>query len=104
MNRLALAAAAALALGSFSVAASAQSTDDFDRYDGNKDGHLTFEEAIGVNSRLSQDIFNQADANGDGVIDETEFGALVTLAAALGTDDEGMSSVAPDTSSSENPS
>ncbi len=87
MNKLALAAAAALTIGTFSVAAIAQSNDDFDKYDGNKDGKLTYEEALGVNSRLNQDIFNQADANKDGFVDETEFGGLVTLAAALGTDD-----------------
>ena len=88
MNKLALAAAAALTLGTFSVAVIAQEDPtDFNTVDSNKDGVVTFEEALAVHASLSQLIFDQADTNGDGTLDEAEFLALQTLAISLGTED-----------------
>jgi len=58
-------------------------------------------EAMGVYPNLTQDIFNKADANGDGKLDEAEYGNLQGLAGGLGdTTNGGSSSSAADTSSS----
>jgi hypothetical protein len=108
MKKLVFAAAAAMTVGVFGLAAVAQdNSSDFQRADGNKDGTLTFEEALIVNSTLSQGLFDQADSNDDGVIDESEFTSLETLAASLGTDPSEPASSseepAPSSSSSEDP-
>ncbi len=87
MKKIAFAAAAAMTAGAFGLAAIAQdNSSDFQRADGNKDGTLTFEEAMIVNSTLGRGLFDQADSDGDGVLDEAEFLSLQTLAASLGTD------------------
>ena len=87
MKKIAFAAAAAITAGAFGLAGVAQdNSSDFQRADGNKDGSVSFEESIIVNSTLSRSLFDQADTNGDGVLDEGEFLSLQTLAASLGTD------------------
>jgi hypothetical protein len=87
MNKIALAAAAVMTAGTFGLAAIAQdNSSDFQRADGNKDGVVSFEESLAINGAITQDLFNKADANGDGSLDEAEFTSLVTLAAAYGTD------------------
>ncbi len=95
MNKLALAAAAALTVATFGTAAIAQDassndTGDFDHADANTDGFVSWEEALGVFPTLSQTIFDQADADGDGNLDESEFTALQGLTAGL--DDDGAGS------------
>ena len=87
MNKLALAAAAALSVATFGAAAIAQdSSTDFDSVDANHDNIVSFEEAAGVYTGLSEAIFAQADANGDGSLDEGEFTALRGLTAGLDAD------------------
>lgn len=87
MNKIALAAAAVLSVGTFGLAAIAQdNSSDFQKADGNKDGLVSYEESLAINGAITQDLFNQADANADGSLDEAEFTSLVTLAGALGTD------------------
>jgi hypothetical protein len=102
MKKIAFAAAAAMTAGAFGLAAVAQdNSSDFQRADGNKDGTISFEESLIVNSTLSQGLFDQADSNDDGVLDEAEFLSLQTLAASLGTDpSEPMSSSSAEASSS----
>src|SRR3569623_621725 len=80
MKKLAiLAAAAATALSFGAVGVYAQAGGDFATADANKDGSVTFEEAMGQYNTLTQDIFNQADANKDGKLDETEYASLPGL-------------------------
>ena len=88
MNKLALAAAAALTAATFGAAAIAQDaatseTGNFDHADANTDGVVSWDEAIGVFPTLSQALFDQADANGDGSLDEAEFTALEGLSASV---------------------
>jgi hypothetical protein len=80
MNKLALIGAAALT-SVFMVggAAFAQAGGDFAKADGNTDGKVTFEEAVGVYPTLTQELFDQADANKDAALDETEYGSLAGL-------------------------
>lgn len=96
MKKLALAAAAALGVATFGMAAMAQDTSssvdamasasgvvDFTTADSNTDGSVSFDEALAVLPNLTQDQYNAADANSDGSLDETEFAAL---AATVSTD------------------
>lgn len=103
MNKAVFAAAAALTAGAFGLAAIAQdNSSDFARADGNHDGAISYSESLVVNSRLDRNLFDMADANDDGVLDEGEFQSLETLAASLGTDpSELASSSEPSASSSE---
>ncbi|RYE09047.1 MAG: hypothetical protein EOP22_10635 [Hyphomicrobiales bacterium] len=91
MNKLAIIAAAALSAGTFGLAAIAQDSStatttvsDFQTVDANKDGWVSFEEAMGAYPTLSQLIFDQADANKDGNLDEGEFTQLQGLTAGAG--------------------
>jgi hypothetical protein len=104
MNKLALAAAAALTFATFGTAAIAQDassndTGDFDHADANTDGFVSWEEALGVFPTLSQTIFDQADADGDGNLDESEFTALQGLTAGLDDDGAGSDDSSDDASS-----
>ncbi|HZY69047.1 MAG TPA: hypothetical protein VFE52_10685, partial [Devosia sp.] len=104
MNKLALVAAAALSAATFGVAAIAQESDttqagDFDNVDANKDQLVSWDEAVGVYPTLTQDLFNQADANGDGSLDEAEFISLEGLTAGL--DDDGTEDTQENDSSSQ---
>jgi hypothetical protein len=88
MHKFALVAAAALTAATFGAAAIAQdssTTGDFDAVDANKDAMVSWDEALGAYPTLSQDLFNQADANADGSLDESEFIALQGLTAGLDT-------------------
>ena len=99
MNKFALAAAAALTVGTFGIAAIAQdATDDFKAVDANKDGVVSYEEALGLSATLTQVIFDQADENDDGTLDEAEFTSLKTLVTP--ENDSSSSSVSVDPSSS----
>ncbi len=85
MNKLALIAATALTAATFGGAALAQdangdaTTSDFTTVDANVDGAVSWEEAFGAFPSLTEDLFNQADANGDGTLDEGEYANLVAL-------------------------
>ena len=95
MNKLAIIAAAALTAATFGGAAFAQdssTTGDFDKVDANKDAVVSWDEALGAYPTLTEDLFKQADENGDGNLDATEFIALQGLTAGL--DDSGTSSSA----------
>ena len=82
MNKIAIIAAAAVTTVSFAVGgALAQAGGDFAKADANKDGFVSQEEAMGVYSTLTPDLFVKADANADGKLDETEFAALQGLTA-----------------------
>lgn len=89
MNKLALLAAAAVTVGTFGVGAAISqdsgSTGDFGQADANKDGVVSFTEAVGVYPTLTQPLFDQADANKDGVLDNGEFTGLQGLTAGLET-------------------
>jgi hypothetical protein len=103
MNKFALLAAAALTAGTFGLAAIAQdNTNDFDAADGNKDGQITYEEAIVLSSRLTQAQFDQADENGDGWLDEAEFTSLQTIVVPEndGNDSSSATSTSVDDASS----
>ena len=104
MKKFAVAAAAALTAGVFGLAAIAQdaSESDWAKADANNDGFVTYEEALGVYSTLSQAIFDQADANDDGNLDEAEFTSLQGLTAGLDgtTTDNTSSAVSGEASSS----
>lgn len=91
MNKLALVAAAALSvatLGTAAAYAQAGSTDKFGDVDGNKDGMVSMTEAMGAYPTLTQALFDQADANHDGNLDQTEFG---TLEGLMGSNNGGNS-------------
>ena len=97
MQKIAILAAATAAIMSVGVAgALAQSDDAFTKADANHDGFVSMEEAMGVYSTLTPDLFAKADANGDQKLDAAEFTALVGLTAAITSDkaDSGSSSAA----------
>jgi hypothetical protein len=102
MNKLAIAAAAALAATTFGLSgAFAQTSEDaFTKADANKDGAVSFEEALGAYPTLTQDLFNKADANADAKLDAAEFAALVGLTANVDNATGGSSSASTSTSSS----
>ena len=66
----------------------------FAQADANHDGFVTMEEAMGISSTLTPDLFAKADANGDQKLDQAEYTALVGLTAAITSDkaDSGASS------------
>jgi hypothetical protein len=68
----------------------AQTDDAFTKADANHDGFVTMEEAMGIYSTLTPDLF----ANGDQKLDQAEYTALVGLTAAITSDkaDSGASS------------
>jgi hypothetical protein len=103
MNKFALVAAAALSVAAFGAAAIAQESStseagDFDNVDANKNEMVSWDEALGVYPTLSQVIFDQADMNDDGSLDESEYTSLEGLTAGL--DDDGAGDNASDDSSS----
>ena len=101
MKKLAILAAAAATVVTFGAASAyAQAGGNFATADANKDGAVTFEEAMGQYNTLTQDIFDQADANKDGKLDEGEYGTLGGLVGQpSGMMDSTSSSAAPTTSS-----
>lgn len=116
MKKIALVAAAALTASTFGLAAMAQdnSTGDFDKADANNDGWVSLQDAQTIYPTLTEVLFNQADENGDGQLDEAEFTGLKALAAGLAPnnnddsssmmdDDSDDSSMSSSESSSEEP-
>lgn len=102
MNKLAIIAAAALSAGTFGLAAIAQDAvvDKFDNADANNDEIVSFEEAMGVYPTLTQVLFDQADADKNGTLDEGEFTGLVALVPDDGTTSSESSSEPSSSSSS----
>ena len=95
MNKLAILAAAAATTMAFGAAgAYAQAGGDFAKVDANHDNVVTMDEAMGPYPTLTQDIFNKADANGDGKLDAGEFGSLEGLLGNLQSS-EGASQITP---------
>lgn len=88
MNKFALIAASAMTVATMGAGiafAQDNSTDSaFIQADGNKDGTVSMEEAMGKYPTLDQTLFAQADANGDGTLDAGEFTQLEGLTAGLG--------------------
>ena len=81
MKKLAILAVTSLMIGGVGTAAMAQS--EFTAADGNKDYQISISEAMGAYSRLNISLFNLADADGDGWLDEGEFYLLGGLGAGL---------------------
>src|SRR3569623_3764437 len=101
MKKLAiLASSAATALTFGAVVFYAQAVGDFATANANMNGSVTFEEAMGQYNTLTQDIFNQADANKDGKLDETEYASLQGLVGQPSGDASASPSAETGTSSS----
>ncbi|MEO8756662.1 MAG: hypothetical protein ABI398_02755 [Devosia sp.] len=80
MNKLAIVAAtAATAIVFGAIGALAQSGVDFSQADGNRDGKVSMDEARGIYNTLDTVIFNMADTNHDGMLDEGEYTELQGL-------------------------
>lgn len=92
MNKFAIVAIVAASAATFGVAgAFAQAGGDFATADANHDQKVTLEEAMGVYPTLTQPVFDQADANKDGALDETEYGTLAGLVGMPGDSASGAS-------------
>ena len=81
MKTLAILSAATLLVAGVSTTAVAE--DFFEISDGNNDGVISMGEAQGVYNTLSLNLFNSADADGDGLLDESEFYSLGGLTAGI---------------------
>jgi hypothetical protein len=81
MKTLAIVSAASLLVAGLSSTAMAE--DFFDNSDGNNDGVISMSEAQGVYNTLSPNLFNAADADGNGLLDESEFYSLGGLTAGI---------------------
>jgi hypothetical protein len=81
MKTLTILTASAMLIAGLSTAAMA---DDFFRStDANNDGAVSMSEAQGIYNTLSLNLYNSADADGDGWLDESEFYSLGGLTAGL---------------------
>jgi Ca2+-binding EF-hand superfamily protein len=81
MKTLAIVSAATLLVAGLSTTAMAE--DFFTTSDGNNDGVISLGEAQGVYNTLSLNLFNSADSDGDGLLDESEFYSLGGLTAGI---------------------
>lgn len=99
MNKFEMISAAALTVATFGAAAIAQDMSQFKTIDGNKDGFVSLEEAKLVFPTLTDVIFDQADENDDGQLDEGEFYLLMGLTAGVGSNTASSSSDSSDQSS-----
>jgi len=81
MKTLAILSAATLLVAGVSTTAMAE--DFFLSSDGNNDGVISMTEAQGVYNTLSLNLFNSADSDGDGLLDEGEFYSLGGLTAGF---------------------
>lgn len=81
MKTLSILAASTLLVAGLSTAAMAETF--FDHSDANNDGLVSMSEAQGVYNTLNIQLFNSADANGDGWLDQGEFYALDGLSAGI---------------------
>ena len=87
MNKFAVITVSALAFVSLGLgsALAANSTDSaFINADGNKDNVVSMSEAMGAYPTLNAVVFAQADADGDGSLDDGEFYQLQGLSAVFG--------------------
>ena len=103
MNKFALIAAAALTAATFGTAAIAQDSQEagsFTRVDANADGMVSWDEALGAYPTLTQELFAQADTNGDGSLDEAEYTGLQGLTAGMGNSSDSTLSAPPASSES----
>ena len=106
MHSLKLLAAVAVTSAVFGTAGVlAQSNSDFTKTDGNNDGKITRTEAQGTFTSLTPELFDHADVNHDGVLDETEWPLIAGMMAGerngSSSAQEQPSSQAPAPSSSE---
>ena len=81
MKTLAILSAAAMLVAGVSTAAMAE--DFFTTSDANNDGVISLGEAQGVYNTLSPNLFNSADSDGNGLLDESEFYQLGGLTAGI---------------------
>jgi hypothetical protein len=81
MKTLAIVSAATLLVAGLSSTAMAE--DFFSTSDGNNDGVISLGEAQGVYNTLSLNLFDSADADGNGLLDESEFYSLGGLTAGI---------------------
>jgi hypothetical protein len=61
----------------------ASDRDNFQAADANGDGHVTYDEARGIYPTLPKSLFDQADEDKNGVLDEPEYGSLQGLTAGF---------------------
>lgn len=79
MKKLAILAATSLMIAGVGTTAMAETA--FTIADGNKDFQISLPEAMGAYSTLNANLFNLADSDGDGWLDEGEFYLLGGLGA-----------------------
>lgn len=80
MNNLAYVAAAVVAVAGFSVGSQAMAEDAFDMASGGSQ-YVSYAAAAGFFQGLPRTIFDMADDNGDGQLDQSEFTELEGLTA-----------------------
>lgn len=83
MKTLTLIVTSALIVGSLATAAFAGGTDRFANVDGNRDQVISMAEAMGAFPTLTGNLFDKADGNHNGILDEQEFQSLRGLSAAF---------------------
>ncbi|MDJ0613132.1 MAG: hypothetical protein QNJ29_05605 [Rhizobiaceae bacterium] len=66
----------ALTFGTFAVSSALAET-SFNTVDADANGGVTYAEAVNAGMPWSEEQFNNADQNADGVLDETEFKAAL---------------------------
>lgn len=81
MKKLAILATASLMLAGAGTAAMAYTP--FDMADGDGNHQISLSEAMGAYNTLNINLFNQADSDGDGWLDEGEFSLLGGLGAGF---------------------
>ena len=88
MNKIAAVTIAALTAATFGVsfAVAQDGQADFTKVDANNDKVVSYDEARGAFPTLAQTLYDQADANKDGTLDEAEYASLKGLTAGLGND------------------
>jgi len=106
MNKITVVTIAALTAATFgvSVAMADDAMADFTKVDANNDKIVSYDEARGAFPTLSQILYDQADANKDGSLDEAEFGSLKGLTAGLGNDNTSSNNSSSQDASSSNTS
>jgi hypothetical protein len=86
MNKITVVTIAALTAATLGVSVAMAAAPDFIKVDANNDHVVSYDEARGAFPTLAQGLYDQADANKDGSLDEAEFGSLLGLTAGLGGD------------------
>lgn len=72
-------AVASVGVVAFGLGTGAVMARDFAHADENHDGKVTWTEAFGDTPTLTEVLFKAADSNGDGTLDEGEYGLLFGL-------------------------